>query len=407
MWRRSGSYFYHLLLLLILLIEVGVIGVLSYSFYRQLSDITDHSETQVLQAAVIITFTCALILMIYTLLYQEISESRAARHHERYTAWSLRWSEIMLLGTTAPRGPLPLVAVNALLDQRTLVTGDYATVIEYLIQSYQLEKQWVNALRSPRIDLRLAALEALAIVQLPGTLVPVLHQLRHRRLIIRISAARTAARILAATPGLHARHAAVVYFGAALAGSQLPSGIVESLLLSLDNAGQPLLEYLFKKKTLAPDLLKGIILAAGHLRLVDMAPSIVKYIDYPIPAIRAAALQVLAKLGYLPAGAVATVNELVYSSDADVSLQAVRALALLPFEKSSSLLWDALAHPDWHVRCAVVYALLQYEANGLAVIQRAADTHPDMLARELVQGFLLDPDLQTDVRVHEWLWITT
>ncbi len=97
----------------------------------------------------------------------------------------------------------------------------------------------------------------------------------------------------------------------------------------------------------------------------------------------AAALRALARLGFVPDGAL----ELVVSASRDAyegaRVQAAHALVGAPPELAASCLWEMLGDRGFDVRLAAATALTKCGAAGSEALRRAAASHPDGFARDM------------------------
>ncbi len=394
MWRRVGSYLYHLVLLIILVVELTTLAALVYTLLTYSGLHQALARYDFLKLALVICTVCILILVAYILIYPPLSQRADVRYQRRYAVWLQRWCDVLLDVADLPRAPLPSVGITALLDQSALLAGSDSKWLGEVVTRYGLERRWLREAKSRRVDQRLAALAALEAAALPQTLPLVLEQMHSRHLLTQIAAARAAVRILAVMPDLHPKHENVLQVATTLVEVYLPPGIVEEIL-SLDlRASQPLLTELLGRRVLPATLVQPLIAVVGQLRLVDMAVRVADFVTSPRPAEVAAALHTLTILGYFPPAALPVVRRYALDTHALVALEAVRLLALLPLERVQDVFWRALAHPVWEVRRETIFALLQYGTPGIELAQQAAQQHSDEAALHIARQFTLIPGQQ-------------
>lgn len=103
---------------------------------------------------------------------------------------------------------------------------------------------------------------------------------------------------------------------------------------------------------------------------------------------KAAALRTLARVGFVPPAAEATV--VAAMGDAVKAVRINAAYALVGVEPTVSLptLWNGLADDAWEVRRACADALISHGRAGSELLRRAASHHSDRFARDVSQMVL-------------------
>lgn len=393
-------------LLLIVVIQVAGIGLLAWVFltYPNTQSPTTTPD-DVLMVLVVVTAAILVVLSVYVLLYHFITKLVNRFSPSQTDVWLNRWAYVILQDEPAPPAPLPAVAITTLVSMRELLKGEPGQQLLELAEAYGLKDRWIKQLKARSTEARVEALEALAVMNFPESLIPVLDLLDDSRLHeLHPLIAMTAARSLTQYPAGRQQRKAIRQFADALIKADLSIGVLEETLALTEGAAAPLIIHLLKRGAIPFTILQAAISAVGWRRLTDVCPLLLTYIYYPMPRIRAAALRAFAQMNYLPPEATNAVINCLRDPEESVQIQAVRVLALLPVQQAQPLLWAALADPAWWVRQAAGLVLIRQGEPGVQLLQQAAQNHPDKLAAQLAAQFLLDRAELEKPHADEWIW---
>jgi HEAT repeat protein len=362
----------------------------------------------ILVASVGVTALALITIGSYVIAYHMISTRRERHRRLRLDEWTARWAAVLFDGRPPPRGVLPPVGVETLLDLREHLTGAEGERIERLVRRYDigrrlLERTSLDApgrglgrllrpLRRRRLSGRLDALESLARARLAQSVEPLLRLLDDREPSVRLMALRSLARSLARMPEGPRYERAVLGMAEAVMTSPIPAGAVEEAMLLLEGAAPRVLGMI-----LAADpgdqragLVSRAIDAVGRLKLLALADDVAAHVAASDAEVRAAALRALGRLGILPAAAAPGVAGALADDVEFVRVQAARTAMLLPPGVARPALWRGLGDESWWVRRAAAHALMGLGVDGPDLLQRATRTHPDRYARQMALQVLLD-----------------
>jgi HEAT repeat protein len=247
----------------------------------------------------------------------------------------------------------------------------------------------IKQLESHRRTVRLEALEGLARARLPQAFAAVNRYVYHPQALIRLMAARAAARTLAAWTG-PGRADAAAAFAESLGSIDLPAGGVAELLILLEDAASLVIARLMAEPKLAAPLARACLDAIGRLGLSPLAYEAGLRITHPDPEVRAAALRAMGRLARVPMRARDAVIIALADDTEFVRIQAARAAAFVPELSAVTALFEALGDRSWWVRRASAESLAARGAWGIDALRKAAASHPDRYARDMAAQVLLD-----------------
>jgi len=211
----------------------------------------------------------------------------------------------------------------------------------------------------------------------------------HPEPVVRLMAARASARILAEWTG-PGRDEAGAAFAEALKNSELPVGTAGETLLLLERAAPVVLGWLLSLPETPAFLLRAALDSVGRLGLVEFAYDAGARVNHRDREVRAAALRAMGRLGRVPTRA-RTAVVIALSDDTEfVRVQAARAAAFVPARLAVMALRGALGDQSWWVRRAAAESLLRQNRWGVAVLRKAARSHPDHFASDMAAQVLLD-----------------
>jgi len=390
MWRRYGDVPYTLLVFAVFSVEVLTLALVTWSFSRHLFGFVPYMEGQrVLVGAVAVTAAALVMLAGYILAYHAMSLSRDRRSRARVKMWSERWILAVFGEGPFPKPPLAAEAQEAGLALRELLGGKRGRKLAASLESAGVGESLVRRLGSRRRTVLLEALEGLARARLPSAFGAVNRLLHHPKPVVRLMAARAAARTLA-TWGEPGRDDAIIAFAESLAVLNLPAGAVTEVLILLRNAGPAVAARLMAHSNLSPPVARACLDAIGRLGLVQLAYEVASHATHPDPEVRAAALRALARLRRVPQRARDVVIIALADDTEFVRVQAARAAAFIQAENALAALYQSLGDRSWWVRRASAESLLGSGGWGAEALKKAARSHPDRFAREMAAQVLID-----------------
>ncbi|MER3479707.1 MAG: PBS lyase [Meiothermus sp.] len=373
MWRR-GEWILALLVLLALPLEGVALAYLGLVLTARAFGALPYG--QALGALLLSVWLTALALGVfglYILLYHTYTEAREGRDRALREAWLIRLTEA-LFGGPLPPFPWPRAALEALLALRETLKGEMAEgVTDWLRQARPPWERVLQGRFSSR-PTRLEAMDALAQARLSEALPSLLPYLKHPDPVLRLAAARAAARL--------ARPEDVEAFGRGLLEAALPRGALLEVLLLLEDRSGPVLQVFLEGG--GPGERWAALEAIGRLKRHDLAEGVLPFLAQPDLELKAAALRALWRLGYPPSGHEAEILAALLAQEEFLRVQAVRVLPLLG-EKAKRALWKRLGDPSFYVRRAAAEALKDLDPSLLA---EAAQRHPDPYARAMAQQVL-------------------
>jgi HEAT repeat protein len=205
-------------------------------------------------------------------------------------------------------------------------------------------------------------------------------------------AARAAAVTLAIIPPEPGPDSPHARFIAAIQRADLQPGVVQEALLLLETRAGPILRDLLADPKLSDTVRWVVLETIGRMGLADMADEVAASATHPDPELRAATFRALRRLATVPQGAEARLLAAVDDEVDFVRVQAAHAAAFAPAERAMPALERHLADESWRVRRAVAGSLARLGEAGVATVKRAAETHPDLAAREMAVQILLEAD---------------
>jgi len=393
MWRRYGDASYTVLVFGVLCIEVFGLGFLIVAFSRRLSGRAPYSEAEaVLVGAVALTGVALVMLTSYVLAYHIISAVRERRVGGRVANWTEQWIRAVYEEGPLPQSPLPPEAEEAGLSLRDLLEGEEGERLAEGLERSGVAASLLRRLGSSRLTVRMDALEGLARARLPSTLGPVIHVMASPRPVLRLMAARAAARTVASwsEPGVDE---AIRSFTGALVNCDLPVGAAVEMLVLLERSAPAALARLLSQADTPAFVLRAALDSVGRLRLVELAYEVGTRVTHPDREVRSAALRALGRLGRVPLRARGAVVIALTDDTEFVRVQAARAAAFVAASDALVALYESLGDLSWWVRRASAESLLHLGRQGISVLAKAARIHPDRFAREMAAQVLLDSGL--------------
>lgn len=399
MWSRTDIRFFRLVCLLVLTVEVLLLGILARAFVLNMPGY--HREFYALESlrtAVTGTLTVLALLTGYGLIFQVYSGYQRRRYQEQVDAWLEKWTEIVFNNTPPPPAPLTPAAVEALIRLTEVLSGSETATLHRLFRQYHLADRWLKRLQRRDSLICMEALEMLARLSLPETLPTVQRFMHHPHPLVRQSAARTAARILAwpETP-----LTAIPDFIEAVVGMPVSGEALEEVLSLTGPRAALVLQRFLHHPSLPQHVLKAVISVAGWLHLRQFAPHIALHLEHPEATIRGVCLRVLAQMERLPGDSYHAIRRGARDPDESVRVQAVRALANLPLYQSYPMFWRALHDESWWVRLAAAETLWQKGENGHRMLNQAAENYGTLQAGQVAQHVLAN---KGGINTNEWIW---
>lgn len=394
MWRRYGDVPYTLLVFAVFALEVVTLGLVIWAFSRNLFGSVPYTEVQgFLVGGVAITAAALALLTGYVLAYHAMSRSRERRSDELGTLWTERWLRALEGDGPFPQPPLTREAQDAALVLREQVGGERGAVLASHLQAAGVVQELTRRLESRRRIVRIEALEGLARARLPQAFDAVNRYVYHPQPLVRLMAARAAARTLATWDG-QGRYDAASAFAESLATIELPAGAVAELLVLLEDAASMVTARLMADPKLPAPLARACLDAIGRLGLSPLAYEAVPRVTHPDPEVRSAALRAMGRLGRVPTRARDAVVIALADDTEFVRVQAARAAAFVPELSAVAALYAALGDRSWWVRRASAESLASRDPWGVDALRRAAASHPDRYARDMAAQVLLDAGVE-------------
>jgi HEAT repeat protein len=377
MWRR-GERLYALLVFLVVALEALALGGLVWVFSGRLLGVFDYPTARLhLLRALLLTALALVVLGAYILVYHAYTALKEARDKALYERYLSAFTEALFSGTEPPPPPWPEPALEALLHLRETLKGEMGEKVAQWLRrgrppwAFRLKSRWASR------PVRLEALEALGLARLPETLEAILPYLEHQDPVLRLAAARAAARV--------AQGEGVLHLGEALLKAGLPKGALLEVLLLLEDRAEPVVALFLEKGG------RGEVWAAleaiGRLHLHGLAERVLPFLEAEDPEVQAAALRALARLGYPPVGYEDVVLGLLRREEEFLRVHAARLLPLLPQNLARRALWKALRDPSFYVRRAAAEALASLDPE---LLRKAAEAHPDPYGRAMAAQVLLE-----------------
>ena len=300
MWRKYGDLGYSILVLAIFVLEVLVMAALTGAFVLKAEGrLTVRVLASVVGAAVGASAVGLLSISAYILAYHFISAIYQRQRQQRLRTWTEKWGEAMLGGPRPPRlGGRD--AWEALLNVREAVSGPEAEIIVAELR-FRGTGRMLKRLRSSRKHQRLEALEELARARLPETFNVTLAASRDTVMFVRSMALRAAARVLAVMGKGADRDHAIIGLAAAIQGPDLPTVLIDEVLLLLEDAAPAVIEILFSLEPAPPAMVKAAIGHTGRPHLAGPGSHLRPALRPPDPALRPAVLPRLCRLANRPA----------------------------------------------------------------------------------------------------------
>jgi len=387
-WRRFGDVAFATLVAVAVTLEAIPLAYLTWVLLGRFVGSSGGPRPEVVLLGAIASAALGLVMItVYLLAYQHVSERRVAMLAERRRHWVVRWLEVLYRSESPPDAPLGRDALEALLDVRETVRGTEADRVTELLTRYGVGPALEREARSGRVSSRL---DGLARARMPDAIHTLVAAIEDPERAVRVAAARAAARTLAAIEDPPARERAARTVVDALERRPLPFGVVEEMLLLADEGAPSLVGSLLLRESAPVSSLRAALDAVGRLQLLEFAEESVRFLDHIDPEVRAAALRAVARTGLLPPAAHASVLVALEDEVEFIRIHATSAARLLPRERAFAALWERLGDSSWWVRGSAAEALAALGPAGLAELGRAAETHPDRYARDMAAQALRD-----------------
>jgi HEAT repeat protein len=397
MWRRYGDVPYTLLLFAVFSLEVVSLGLVIWAFSRNLFGTVPYGEVEgILVGGVALTAAGLALLTGYVLVYHAMSLSRERRSHQLGTMWTERWVIALKGEGPFPKAPLTVEAQDAALALREVLGGPEAAMLASRLEAAGVAEALMRRLASHRRTVRLEALDGLARARLPKAFDAVNRFVSHPQAVVRLMAARAAARTLGAWSG-PGRFEAEAAFADSLSRVELPAGAVTEVLTLLEDAALGVTARLMANLKLPAPLARACLDAIGRLGLSSLAYEAGPRISHSDPEVRAAALRAMGRLARVPMRARDAVIIALADDTEFVRVQAARAAAFVPAQNAMTALYEALGDPSWWVRRAAAESLAARDAWGVDALKKASVSHPDRFARDMAAQVLLDGGVKLPV----------
>lgn len=389
MWRRPGDVAFAIVFALAIAIEAVPLGYLTWTLLGRIgTERTDGPLVTILVGVVASATLALVIVMAYVLGYQHVTARLEAALAERRRAWVTRWLRVMDGSEPEPSGPLRREAIEALVGLREVLRGNQSDRVASLLESYGAAAALKRAATRGRVPARLEAIEALASARVPSTLTALVRAVSDPQPVVRVAAARAAARTLASVEDSGARELGAAALARALERGHLPVGIVEEVLVLAEMAAAPIVSDLLLRDGVPPATLRAALDGVGRLRLLVFAEEVARFLTHPDAEVRAASLRTTARLGFLAETSRSAVIAALEAEEDFIRIHAASAARLLPRAQALSLLAESLGDRSWWVRRAAADAMASLGAPGLAKLGRVARQHPDRFARDIAEQAL-------------------
>jgi HEAT repeat protein len=394
MWRRYGDVPYTLLVFGVFSLEVVSLGLVIWGFSRNLFGFVPFGEIEgVLVGGVAVTAAALALLTGYILAYHAMSLSRERRSLDLGKIWTERWIRALEGEGNFPQPPLTKEAQEAALVLRELLAGPEGAVLASRLEEAGVAEALVRRLESHRRTVRIEALEGLARARLPKAFDAVNRYVYDSQAIVRLMAARAAARTLGAWHG-PGRYEAEASFAESLAVIDLPAGAVTEVLILLETATLGVTARLMADPKLPAQLVRACLDAIGRAGLSSLSYEAGPWIAHTDPEVRAAALRAMGRLARVPMRARDAVIIALADDTEFVRIQAARAAAFVSEPSAITALYEALGDRSWWVRRASAESLVARDAWGVDALKKAAVAHPDRYARDMAAQVLVDAGVE-------------
>lgn len=394
MWRRFGDVAFGALIGVAITLEVVPLAVLTWALVRRAADELAAPELQATLVGAVASTALGLTLVTgYVLAYQVVSDGRERLFRERREAWVGRWLRVLFQGEPPPAAPLDRPAAEALLEVREVLRGTEGEEVSQLIRRYGVAEALRRRAGAGSVSQRLEALEGLARARLPETLPDAVALMGDPEPALRVAAARAAARILGETPPGPAQDEGAEAFARALQRHRLPAGVVEEVLLLVEDAAPSVVAHLLHGPEATAASVRAGLEVAGRFKLHGFVEEVAAHVEHGDPEVRAAALRALARMAYVPREAEGAVVEATRDPVEFVRVNACRAARLARPGAALPALWERLADPSWWVRRAAAEGMAAMGPAGAAELRRAAREHPDRYGRDMAAQVLRDAGL--------------
>lgn len=391
MWRRFGDVAFATVVAVAVTLEAIPLAYLTWVLLGRLVSSNEAPRVGALMLGALASTGFALVMLtVYVLAYQHVSERRAVAHAERRRRWVVRWLDVLYGPDLEPAAPLEREAIEALLDVRDTLRGTEAARVEELLARYRVSPELERRAGSRRVSVRLEALDGLSRARAPEAMPTLVGAISDPERIVQVAAARAAARTLAAIGDPVGRDASARTVVDALDRRNLPFGVLEEVLLLADDGAPSLIAALLAREETSASSLRAALDAVGRLKLLAFAEAVVRFLPHPDTEVRAAALRAVVRTGLLPPWAHADVLAALQDDVEFIRIHAASAARLLPRDQALEALWERLGDPSWWVRRSASEAMASLGRAGLAELGRAADTHPDRYARDMAGQALRD-----------------
>lgn len=391
-WRSAGDVVFTTVVGLSFSAQIIALGALTIIGLLRFAKVLPRSTMFLtLVGSVALMALCLFLLVIGTLINHWFGDRKAHQLEVKTNLWTQRWAKVLFGVEALPSENLPDEAITGVVRLGETLHGPEADRLRAIMVSLGIQNRLIHDLKTGKPESRLIALESLAQAKLPGAMNAVLEALDDPSERIRITAARTAARTLAAIGNVNVRDAWSIRILEALVRADIPTGVfTESLLLS-DDAAPSGVKFLLARPGLTTEQTVGTIEAVRRLELRDLVGAVCGFLsDDNDPEIRAASLRVVADLRTLPAGATWSVLSALEDPLAFIRVQATRALVVLHPDEALDRVRTRLGDSAWWVRKAAAETHLGLGEPGRKALLEAAIHHPDRYARDMAAQVLRD-----------------
>ncbi|HEY0840565.1 MAG TPA: HEAT repeat domain-containing protein [Vulgatibacter sp.] len=316
-------------------------------------------------------------------------------------SWCGWWREGILGRTDDPPGALPPVAIEAYLRVRDSCGEAAGAALDQLGIRFGVARALKERLLAANGPEAALALEDVGRGRISGALdrvfgflpergaeQPSLFDLRKTGVhpVVQRAALRAAARILAILPPKSAR-AGCDRLASHLAQARLSPEVTAEVILLLEDAARAIVPALLQERELPGPNLRGVLHAAGRLRLTSALHQVLALTSHDDAEVRAAALRALRAIGEVPPAGEVSLRATMRDEQAFVRVHATRAAGLLPQGTAIDVLWGRLGDSSWWVRLAAAETLHGLGPAGAASILAASEHHPDPFARDMARQF--------------------